>query len=50
MVFVILIVAWHMVPGPLLVSATVAVSGSAGSTDDPGKTCLCDLKQVIELL
>lgn len=46
----ILIVAWHVVPRPLLVSATVAISGSAGSTEDPGKTCLCDLKQVIELL
>lgn len=46
----ILTVAWHVVPCPLLVSATVAISGSAGSTEGPGKTCLCDLKQVIELL
>lgn len=38
-----------MVPSPLLVSATVLIGGSLGSSEDPGKIHLYDLMQVIKL-
>lgn len=42
---------WHVAPPPsLLVSATVLIGGSLGSTEDPGKTCLCDVMQVVKLI